>query len=111
MTEIILPWPASILNPNNRAHWTKKAKAKAAARQDGFYLAKQTPIKIEGTVHLFLTFWPPTKRHYDGDNLLASCKAILDGLADGWNVNDKCFRPITIVFGPIVKHGKVVVRI
>lgn len=39
-------------------------------------------------LHLSLTFYPPTRRSYDLDNLLARCKAGLDGLADVVGVDD-----------------------
>ena len=43
-----------------------------------------------------LDFIPPDKRHRDLDNLLASSKQLLDGVAHGLGINDRQFRPITI---------------
>lgn len=34
---------------------------------------------------------PPVTRYHDEDNLLANCKAILDGIAEGMQVNDNTF--------------------
>ena len=41
------------------------------------------------SLHLTLTFYPPTHRQYDLDNALARTKAGLDGLADVLKVDDK----------------------
>lgn len=46
-----------------------------------------------------LLFIPPDNRPRDIDNLLASCKELIDGIAQGLGVNDKQFRPITIDMG------------
>ena len=103
--EIILPWPDKILSPNDRSHWVKKAKAKAKAKHDAYYLAGQKPPGE--SFHLLITFCPPDNRSRDIDNCLASCKAALDGIAERWGVNDKLFSPITICFGPVMKGGAV----
>jgi hypothetical protein len=39
-----------------------------------------------------LTFIEPDRRPRDIDNLLASCKGLLDGIADALGVDDRCFR-------------------
>lgn len=113
-----LPWPPSILSPNNRSHWARKAKVKAKFRSDCFYITKHemrngvpTAVHSEGSLHLSMTFHPPTRRHYDIDNLLASMKSGLDGVADAWGVNDTRFRPITIDFGDVIKGGLIKLKI
>ena len=47
----------------------------------------------DDVLRVTLTFYPPNKRDRDWDNLLASMKSGLDGLADGLGVNDSLFRP------------------
>lgn len=42
-------------------------------------------------LHVYLVFVPPDKRRRDADNLLASCKAALDGLSDAVGVDDSMF--------------------
>lgn len=110
--EIVLPWPDTILRVNNRAHWTKKLKAKQSHRDIGLYTAKANPYVFgDGNIPISIVFHPPTKRQHDLDNCLSQNKALLDGLASGWGINDKRFRPIQIDFGDPVKGGKVVVRV
>lgn len=112
--EFIYPWPNSKLNPNRNTFWRAKAKIKADARSDAFYLTKTYPIPNfeENDIHLRITFHPPTKRKYDVDNALAALKSTLDGIADAWGVNDRRFRPITIEMSDtVVRDGKVIIKI
>jgi crossover junction endodeoxyribonuclease RusA len=49
----------------------------------------QGAIKLpDAPINVTLTFYPPDRRHRDMDNMLASCKAGLDGLSDAIGVDD-----------------------
>ena len=87
---VTLPWPPSALSPNTRGHWSKLAKAKKQYREACAWTAKAHGLgKIEAEkVHVTLEFYPPDKRHRDLDNMLASAKALIDGLADVIGVDD-----------------------
>lgn len=114
MVEFTLPWPPAALSPNRQSHWAVKSKAKREYKEDCYYETFSLGIRgmfKDKNIPISFTFHPPTKRSYDADNLLARMKAGVDGMAAAWGLNDKCFHPITIEFGPIVKNGKVVVRI
>lgn len=93
MNSVILPWPPRELSPNSRTHWAKKAKAAKAYRLDCFYLAKEAKVTApkEGPINLHIEFVPPDRRPRDLDNMLASTKNLLDGLAQALGVNDKRF--------------------
>ena len=87
---IVLPWPPSELSPNKRQHWAVTAKAKKYYRT-----LCATEARFQGLdrmaaerLHLSLTFYPPTRRAFDLDNLLARMKSGLDGLADVMSVDD-----------------------
>lgn len=112
MVQIELPWPPSKLSPNQRLHFAVLAKEKAKYREACGWIAKvaQTPV-IQGNVHISLMFHPPQNRSYDLDNLLARMKSGLDGVCDAWQINDKCFRPVTIDIAERVKDGKVILTI
>jgi crossover junction endodeoxyribonuclease RusA len=90
MLEITLPWPPKELSPNARTHWAKLAKTKKAYRSLCAWHAKaQGAKKIEAeALNLEITFYPPSRRAFDLDNALASCKSGLDGLADVLGVDD-----------------------
>ena len=95
---IEFPYPVKELSPNSRCHWSKKAKAVKAARCGAYILAKQS-ITFEqamilaeyDNLHLFIEYCPKSNRQIDLDNVIASCKAIFDGIADYLGINDKKF--------------------
>lgn len=90
---IVLPWPPAELSPNARVHWAAKSRAAKAYRSACFWIAKRDGKRIEhdGRLHVTLEFVPPDRRHRDRDNMLASCKAMLDGVADALGVDDRRF--------------------
>ena len=95
MKTITLPWPPSKLNPNARVHWAAKAKLAKQYRQACQFLTLESGVKFSspGRIKIDVTFFPPDKRHRDSDNMIASIKSGLDGLADGLGVNDRQFLP------------------
>lgn len=56
-------------------------------------LARQAGVLSppDGRLHVTVEFVPPDRRHRDRDNMLASIKSGLDGLADALGVNDSRF--------------------
>lgn len=110
---ITLSWPSSKLSPNARGHWRNKQAPKEMLKQEGYDQAVASCMEFEdddSAIHLCITFHPPDKRHRDLDNMFASIKYGLDGVAMGWCVNDRRFRPITLDVGEVVKGGKVVIQ-
>lgn len=101
-----IPWPPSILSPNNRSHWAKKHKHKSKYKSDCYYLAKQNTPTLDNNISLAITFHPPDNRKRDMDNMLASIKAGLDGIAQAWGVDDSRFR-LTLQIGEVVKNGTI----
>lgn len=82
---IILPYPPTKLNPNDRAHWRVRSKLRAAYR-DACNIEACAQVKDRKRwthasiqMHAYVKF-----PHYkpDPDNFLASMKAGIDGLAD-----------------------------
>ena len=90
MSEIILPWPPRDLSPNVRTHWAKLARAKRLYREACFWTSVEQGLERMNadSLHLTLTFYPPTRREFDLDNALARIKSGLDGLADVLGVDD-----------------------
>lgn len=94
---ILLSWPAKPLWQNRRFHWAQKAKAVAQARKDAFRTALEAGIGLmptgEGwTHHLSFDFSPPDRRKRDLQNMPATQKAAIDGIADALNVDDATFK-------------------
>ncbi len=102
MIRITLPLPDRVLSPNARAHWATKSRAVKAARE----VARCTTT-ISGGACLMLTTaridiraFHTIARRRDRDNLISSCKAYFDGLADaGLIANDSGFTLGPVVFG------------
>ena len=104
MNTVILPWPPKELSPNATLHWAKKAKYKKAYRHTCWALTLEAKLTADGLgkIPILITFYPPDKRHRDADNMVASIKAGLDGVADALKINDRCFLP-TFIFSEEVK--------
>ena len=115
MNEIVLPWPSRDLHPNSRGHWSKRARAAKSARETAHLLAIEAGWHraewADGDLFVWIDFYPPDRRHRDTDGLLSSCKAALDGIADGMGVNDRRFVPRPYCKDEVRKGGEVHIRI
>lgn len=109
---ILLPWPAKELSPNARVHWSKKAAAAKYARLYAFVRTKEAKLSVgAGKVLLAIEFVKPSRRRMDLDNMLASIKPHIDGVAQGLGVDDARFRYLLDVAEEPVKGGLVRVSI
>lgn len=108
---IVLPWPHKSLSPNARVHHMAKAREVKKHRQ---WARWATPARLQveaDRLAVTVTFNPPSNRRRDSDNLIASCKAYLDGIADSLGIDDSRFDLRAPVVGPVVKNGRVVVEV
>ncbi|WP_297479348.1 hypothetical protein [Ferrovum sp.] len=100
MLTITLPLPNADLNPNRAhgRHWGATRKLKDEAKRTAYYLTKALKIgPVKGALFpLALTFAMEGYRKRDADNLLASAKSALDGVAEALEINDHSFEPVTI---------------
>lgn len=113
--DLWLPWPDKDMSPNARVHWAKKAKAVKLARCFAYYKTLEADwgkISLpEGRLHLWIEFYPPTKRMPDDDNMLSRCKAYRDGIAEALGIDDKRFVSHPFVKDEVIKGGAVKFRI
>jgi crossover junction endodeoxyribonuclease RusA len=110
------PWPTKMLNPNTPGHWAAKALAKKAYRTACRRIVEETEGHMpamgpDDVLRVSMRFYPPNKRDRDWDNLMASMKSGLDGLADGLGVNDSLFRPAVEVDSQIGGFVRVTVEV
>ena len=83
VNRVILGWPDSKCWPNRSKgkHWTVLGRARKKQRADAETLARDVGLALpDGPVVAVLSAYPPTRRRYDLDNLLAAMKAAIDGL-------------------------------
>ncbi len=95
MNEVWLPWPDKALSPNSRVHWAVKAAAVKEYRELGYALALQAGMRRdwpEGPLWVWATGFPADRRRRDSDNLFASMKGCVDGIAQAMGVDDSRFR-------------------
>jgi crossover junction endodeoxyribonuclease RusA len=103
---INLPWFPKQLSPNAREHWSTVTEHKKRYREACWALTKEAvgnpTIPEAGEINVRIDFYPPSNRKYDVDNLLASIKAGLDGVAQALRVDDSRF-VLTICKKPEVR--------
>lgn len=78
-------------SPNARTHWAAKANATALLRRRTFAAASALPAELRqqwASAHVQLTLRVATRRRRDADNVIASCKAVFDGLTDAGVILD-----------------------
>ena len=94
---VLLPWPPKPLWQNRRCHWSQKALAVAQARKGALYASieaglRHMPTGDGWTHHLSFDFCPPDRRKRDLQNLPATQKAYIDGIADALGIDDGNFK-------------------
>ena len=117
MTEthlIRLSWPDPALSGNARGHWSKKARATRAYRQEAAHAAYERGLHMDKNPQAVLDFFffPPDRRRRDAQNLPSMMKAAIDGIADAMGCDDHEFtcRFQSKLEAP-VKGGSVLVRV
>ena len=115
---VTLGWPSRALSPNVRTHWATLARAKKAARLEGFCDAmsalrymKPWYLKDAKDIRIQVTFIPPNARRRDMDNLIASIKPHLDGISDAIGIDDSQWIWAAPVIAKPEKPGRVVVTL
>lgn len=92
-----LPWPSKDLSPNARIHHMTHYRAKKAFRESCYWLTKKSGVLLGKTPYrLDLVFFAPDTRRRDRDNLLASMKSGIDGMAQALGVDDSLFDPVSV---------------
>jgi crossover junction endodeoxyribonuclease RusA len=115
LLSIELGWPAKQLSPNSRVHHMERYRYAKGSKDTAYWATKAvlglSKFEHDGSpIRVTLTAYPADKRARDSDNLLASCKALLDGIALALGVNDSLFDP-RVQWAEPVKNPRVVVLI
>lgn len=94
---LVLDLPPKSLSPNARVHWRTKARAVKKYRFAAEMAAREHGVTRYASAHVATTFYVKDRRglKQDADNLIASIKSALDGIADAGVVeNDRAFTPL-----------------
>jgi crossover junction endodeoxyribonuclease RusA len=113
---IEMPWPNPALSPNARIHFRRRASIAAEQKRTWFYMARAAYAPVltgrKATLPIRLDFMPPDDgRRRDLDNMLASVKSGLDGLALALGVDDNLFEITSRRRGFADGAGKVLVQV
>lgn len=83
------PKLARQLSPNGRVHWAVRAEAKReAAHRIACECLLQRVYAIDGPVRLTFRWVFPTAGRHDLDNLIATCKPLIDAMVTGGLLDD-----------------------
>lgn len=107
-----LSWPAKPLWQNRRYHWSAVSRVKAAQRREAWALTHHHLVARVPDAVIEFAFHPPPRSRPDAQNLPATVKGAIDGIADAMGCDDKGFRcvfPRSV--GEPVKGGCVLVTI
>jgi len=107
---LTLPWPPASLSPNSRKDRRRGTNERAAYKTACWATTKAAKVQIAADAHLSITFCAPDALRRDLDNMLASIKYGLDGVALAAGVDDYGWS-LSIQRGPITKGGEVVILI
>ena len=106
-TFVTFPWPPASLSPNSRKDRRANTKERAAFKKAWWATALH---KLPRGTHLTMEFFPPDNRPRDLDNMFASVKYGIDGIALAIGIDDKDFS-FTIRKRPKSLGGKVLVGV
>lgn len=115
--DVDLPWPPRGLSPNARMNRLAKAQLFKRTKMAAFIATaaalKGRPAAVQSatTVNVKLICTPPVLRYRDEDNLLANCKATLDGIAQKLGVDDHWFHFLEQEWHEPEAPGRLVVRL
>jgi len=99
---LTFPFPTKELNPNSTCHFHVKAKKRAIYKNEVYWLTKMANIPKADYKEMHIIFYKPNRRHMDLDNMLASMKSGLDGMCEALEMDDRCFKKITIEVGETI---------
>jgi len=100
---IKLPFPSSELNPNRRSgrHWKTSLAAKSQAANDARTLTLEAmrgeTFCSTRNLCVEIVFHAPDKRRRDLDNLVASMKPAIDGIANALQIDDSRITKLIVV--------------
>jgi crossover junction endodeoxyribonuclease RusA len=109
---IVIPYPHPALSPNSRMDRRAAARHRRRARGDAQIAAMEAGAKRlseASRITYRLTAHPTTNRRRDADNLVASCKSALDGIAAYIGVDDSRWTLAGVTFAAPSRPARVLI--
>ena len=85
---IVFPWSKPPLSLNDRGHWRGRAAKIRSVRSEAAWRAQDARIPHCARIHVQLVYVPRDGRRRDPENLVATQKALTDGLVSAGIVDD-----------------------
>ena len=113
MNSVELPWPPIALNPNSKKHWQTKRVAAKKYKADCYMFSRVAGLLAPESekIHVFIEFFQPDNRRRDQDNMIASTKYLLDGVAEAIGVDDVRFVLHPLFSDTRIKGGIIKIKI
>ena len=112
---VVLPWPDRKLAPNNSKgkHWGGISAAREDARANGALAARnyQGAIAPGEPVEMVAWITPPDRRRRDLDNIFASMKSYIDGMAQEIGFDDYQIETVILRREPHEAPGSITVEL
>lgn len=109
---ITLPWPAEELWANRRPHWSARHRETVKHRRWAKDAAKAARVPQAPRARLAFAFHPPPRSRPDLQNMPATMKAYIDGIADAMGCDDRHFIPVwPEAFATRVKLGQIIITV
>lgn len=102
-----LPAGLTLLNANQRLHWSRKAELTRNIRAAAYVCTRHVKVPRLRRISVVAEYRPPDRRRRDVHNLYPSAKAAVDGLIDAGVLPDDSDRYLV---GPDMRAGEVAPR-
>lgn len=113
--EIRLPWPRPPLSLNDRSHWAIRSRKTRNVRAVATAFVKAAHVPHSARIRVALTYHPRDGRRRDEDNVVATYKALCDGIVDAGVVPDDTpefmAKEMPVIAAPIPKDPHLVLTI
>lgn len=88
-------WTKPPLSLNDRGHWRGRARVIRSVRQEAAWRVRAAEIPHCDRIHVQFVYVPRDSRRRDPENLIATQKALIDGLVEAGVVDDDTPRYVT----------------
>lgn len=115
ITMIRLPWPPTKTSANgSQGDFQGKARSAKSYKVTCAWECRAQnikPISATGDVSVRITYYPPSHRRMDWDNISNRAKQAWDAVAEATGIDDGRWWPVSLHKGEPVKGGAIILEI